>query len=164
MKYFIDIMIFTLLLCGSLDRKAVWGKRDACVCMAESLPCSLETTTTLLTSYTPIKNKKFWKRNSQLKKIILILFRKSFYLYQKVISECCSVVSDYLRHHGLYSPWNSPGQNTGEGSLSLLQGLFPTQRLNPGLLHCWWILYQLSHQGSPRILEWVAHPFSSGSS
>ena len=51
--------------------------------------------------------------------------------------------------HGLYSPWNSPGQNTGVGSLSLLQGIFPTQRLNPGLLHCRQILYQLSHKGSP---------------
>ena len=36
--------------------------------------------------------------------------------------------------------------------------------LNPGILHCRWILYQLSHKGSPRILEWVAYPFSSGSS
>ena len=45
----------------------------------------------------------------------------------------------------LYSPWNSPGKNTGVGSLSLLQGIFPTQGLNPGLPHCWWILYQLSH-------------------
>ena len=63
-----------------------------------------------------------------------------------------------------YSPWNSPGQNTGVGGVSLLQGIFPTQGLNPGLLHCRWILYQLSHEGSPRILEWVAYPFSSGSS
>ena len=69
-----------------------------------------------------------------------------------------------LRPHGLYSPWNSPGQNTGAGSLSLLQGIFPTQGLNPGLLHCWWIFYQLRHKGSPRILEWVAYPFSRGSS
>ena len=75
-----------------------------------------------------------------------------------------SVVSDYLWPCGLYSPWNSPGQNTGVGSLSLLQGIFPTQGLNPGLLHCRWILYQLSHKGSPRILEWVAYPFSRGSS
>jgi len=45
------------------------------------------------------------------------------------------------------------------GSLSLLQGIFPTQGLNPGLLHCRWILYQLSHKESPRILEWVACPF-----
>ena len=63
-----------------------------------------------------------------------------------------------------YSPWNSPGQNTGVGSLSLLQGVFPTQESNPGLPRCRWILYQLSHQGSPRILEWVAYPFSSRSS
>ena len=63
-----------------------------------------------------------------------------------------------------YSPWNSPGQNTGLGSLSLLQGIFPTQGSNPGLPHCRRILYQLSHKGSPTILEWVAYPFSSGSS
>ena len=61
-------------------------------------------------------------------------------------------------------PWNSPGQNTGEGSLSLLQEIFPTQGSNPGLPHCGQILYQLSHNGSSRILEWVACPFSSGSS
>ena len=72
-------------------------------------------------------------------------------------------MSDSLWPHGLYSPWNSPGQNTGVGSCSLLQEIFPTQGLNPGLLHCRLILYQLSHQGSPRILEWVACPFSSGS-
>ena len=41
------------------------------------------------------------------------------------------------------------GQNTGVGSLSLLQGIFPTQGWNPGLPHCRWILYQLSHRGSP---------------
>ena len=45
------------------------------------------------------------------------------------------------------------------GSLSLLQGIFPTQGSNPGLPHCRWILYQLCHNGSPRILEWVAYPF-----
>ena len=73
-------------------------------------------------------------------------------------------MSDSLQTHGLYSPWNSPGQNTGVGSLCLLQGIVPTQGLNPGLLHCRWILYQLSHKESPRILEWVAYPFSRGSS
>ena len=61
------------------------------------------------------------------------------------------------------SPWNSPGQNTGVGSLSLLQGIFRTQGSNPGLPHCRWILDQLSHKGSPVTLEWVAYPFSSGS-
>ena len=56
------------------------------------------------------------------------------------------VVSDSFWPHGLYSLWNSPGQNTGVGSRSLFQGIFPTQGLNPGLLHCRWILYQLSHK------------------
>ena len=79
-------------------------------------------------------------------------------------SESHSVVSDSLRPHGLYSPWNSLGQNTEVGNLSLLQGIFQTQGLNPGLPHCRQILYQLSHKGSPRILEWVTYPFSSGSS
>ena len=69
-----------------------------------------------------------------------------------------------LQPHGLYSPWNSLGQNTGVGSLSLLQEIFPTHGSNPGLPHYRWMLYQLSHKGSPRILEWVAFPFSSRSS
>ena len=73
-------------------------------------------------------------------------------------------MSDSLWPRGLYSLWNSPGQNTGVDSLFLLQGIFPTQGLNPGLPHCRQILYQLSHKGSPRILEWVACPFSSRSS
>ena len=58
-------------------------------------------------------------------------------------------MSDSLQSRGLYSPWNSPGHNTGVGSLSLLQGICPTQGSNPGLLHCRQILYQLSHKGSP---------------
>ena len=73
-------------------------------------------------------------------------------------------MSNSLWPHGPYSSWNSPGQNTGVGSRSLLQGIFPTQGLNPDLSHCRWILYQLSHKGSPRILVWVAYPFSSRSS
>ena len=57
-------------------------------------------------------------------------------------------MSDSLQPHGLYSPWNSPGQNTAVGSLSLLQGIFLTQESNRGLLHCRRILYQLNYQGS----------------
>ena len=53
-------------------------------------------------------------------------------------------MSDSLQPHGLYRPWNSPGQNTGVGSLSLIQGILPTQGLNPGRQHCRWILYQLA--------------------
>ena len=80
-----------------------------------------------------------------------------------VHSESRSVVSDSLPPNGLYSPWNSPGQNTAVGSLSLLQGISPTQGSNPDFPHCRQILYQLSHKGSPRILEQVAYPFSSES-
>ena len=69
-------------------------------------------------------------------------------------SESLLVVSNSLQSHGLYSQCNSPGQNTGVGSLSLRQGIFPTQGSNPGLPHCRWILYQLSHKGSRGILEW----------
>ena len=63
-------------------------------------------------------------------------------------------------------PTKSPGKpkKTGVGSLPFLQGNFPTQGSNPGHSHCWWILYQLSHKGSPRMLEWVACPFPSESS
>ena len=56
-----------------------------------------------------------------------------------------------------------PGKNTGLGCQALLQGIFPTQGSNPILLHCRQILYHLSHQASPRILEWVSYPFSRGS-
>ena len=59
---------------------------------------------------------------------------------------------------------DSPGKNTGVGCHALLQGIIPAQGLNPGLLYCKWILCHLSHQGSPRILEWVTYPFSRGTS
>ena len=75
-----------------------------------------------------------------------------------------SVMSNSLQPLGLHSLWNSPGQNTGVGSLSLFQGIFPIQGSKASLPHCRRILYQLSHKGSPRILEWEDYPFSRGSS
>ena len=65
-----------------------------------------------------------------------------------------SVASDSLRHHvlqptRLLCPWDSPGKNTGMGCHALLQGIFPIQGSNLGLLHCRWILYHLSNQDSP---------------
>ena len=76
------------------------------------------------------------------------------------VTESCSTLCNPMdcAVHGILQ-----AKNTGVGSFSLLQGIFPTQGLTPGLLHCRWILYQLSHKGSPRILEWVVYPFSSGS-
>ena len=78
------------------------------------------------------------------------------------VTQLCPTLCDSATR--LLCPWDSPGQNAGVGSHFLLQGIFLTQGSNPSLLHCRWILYYLSHQGSPRILEWVAYPFSSGSS
>ena len=60
------------------------------------------------------------------------------------VAQLCLTFCD---SHGLYSPWNSLGQNTGVGSLSLPQGIFPTQGSNPDLLPCRQIVYQLSHKG-----------------
>ena len=106
--------------------------------------------------------------------LILVLFKMiwqekhlkviNYQLLHIYESESHSVMSNSLWPHGLYSAWNSPGQNTGVGSLPFLHGIFPTQGLNPGILHYRKILYQLSHKWSPRILEWVAYPFSRGSS
>ena len=65
----------------------------------------------------------------------------------KVKVKSHSVMSNSLQPHGLYNPWNSPGQNTGVGSLSLLQGIFSIQGYNTGLPHCRQILYQLILKG-----------------
>ena len=78
------------------------------------------------------------------------------------MSDFCDPMDCSLPGHSVHG--DSPGKNTGVGCHALLQGIFPTQGSNPGLPHYRRILFQLSHQGSPRILEWVAIPFSSGSS
>ena len=62
------------------------------------------------------------------------------------VSQSCMTLCDPMD----CSSWNSPGQNTGVGNLSFLQGIFPTQGLNSGLPHCRQILHQLSHKGSPK--------------
>ena len=59
------------------------------------------------------------------------------------------------------SPWNSSGQNTGVGSCSLFHAIFPTQGLKPGLPHCRWILYQLSHRGNPKYIVWKSPIYTS---
>ena len=96
--------------------------------------------------------------------IIALLIYHSLYVKMMLIfgwlkwkeSVSCSVVSNSLQAHGLWPvrlcPWNSPGENTGVGCHSLLQGIFLTQGLNLGLLHCRQIPYYLSHQGN---LGWL---------
>ena len=80
-------------------------------------------------------------------KFICIIFLDS--VYKRGVCVSLSGVSDSLQPHGRYSSWDSPGQNTGVGNLSLLQGIFPTQEVNLGLPHRRQMLYQLSHEGSP---------------
>ena len=67
------------------------------------------------------------------------------------VAQLCLTLCDTLG----YSPWNSPGQNNGVGSLSLLQGIFPTQKSNWSLLHCRQFLYQLSYQRNPYIYLYI---------
>ena len=81
-----------------------------------------------------------------------------------LVDQSCPALRNPMDYGILHSPQNSPGQNTGVGILYLLQANSPTQISNPGLPHCRWILYPLSHKGSPKILEWEAYPFSSRSS
>ena len=91
--------------------------------------------------------KKYMKRCSKLVIIREVQIKTysevSFHTSQNE-SESHSVMSDSVTPWTIKSPWNSPGQNTGVGSLSLLQGIFPTQGSNLGLLHCMWILDHLS--------------------
>ena len=78
---------------------------------------------------------------------------KSLVLHSENDSFSLSVMSDSSQPHRLRTPWllcpwDSPDKNTGVGCHALLQGIFLTQGSNLGLLHCWQILYCLSHQGS----------------
>ena len=84
-----------------------------------------------------------WPRRLEYTQHMSVYVGNSDYIL-KVAQSCPT-----LRPHGLSSPWDSPGQNTGVGSLSFLQGICPNQGLSPGPPHCRRILYQLSHQGSP---------------
>ena len=63
-------------------------------------------------------------------------------------TQLCDTLCHPMEPARLLCSWNFPGKNTGVGCCSLLQGMFSTQGLDPGLLHCRQVLYHLSHQGS----------------
>ena len=87
------------------------------------------------------------------------------YVLCSVIQSCptlCDPMDCSLPGFSVYR--DSPGKNTGVGCHALLREIFPTQGSNPSLPHRRWILYHLSHQGSPRTLGWVPYPFSKRSS
>ena len=91
---------------------------------------------------TPKRNASDWEKNNN---NTVTEVKNAFVGFIKVNwSESYSVMSNSLQPHGLYRPWNSPGQNTGVSNHSLLQGILPTQGSNP---HCRQILYQLSYKG-----------------
>ena len=125
-----------LILCGSVGGRGVWGRMDTRIRMAESLCCSC--------AISHIVNR--------LCAVLSLVAQSCLTLWEPMD---CSLPASSV--HGA-----SPGKNTVVGCHALLQGIFPTQGLNPGLPHHRQILYHLSHQGSPRILEWVAYPFSRG--
>ena len=83
-----------------------------------------------------------------------------------LVAQSCPTLCDPMDWNpaGSFVHGNSPGKNTGVGRHALLQRIFPMQGSNPALPCCRRILYHLNHQGTPRILEWVAYPFSRGSS
>ena len=88
------------------------------------------------------KDSEFPKQGAQ---ILSLVRERDLACHSQEFTLC---MSNSLQPRGLCSPWDSLGQNTGVGSCCLLQEIFPTQELNPGLLHCRQILDQLSHQGS----------------
>ena len=83
-----------------------------------------------------------------------------------LVAQSCPTLCDLMGCNppGFSVHGDSPGRNTGVGCHALLQGICQTQESKPGLPHCRWILHYLSQQESPRILEWVAYPFSRRSS
>ena len=97
---------------------------------------------------------------------IYIYIHTHTHTYIYIVSQSCLTLCD----HKKFSPpgssvyGDSLGKNTGVACHALLQRIFPTQQLNPGLQHCRWILYPLRHQWSPWILEWVAYPIPRASS
>ena len=107
-------------------------------------------------SHLPLRKTCYLKEIFSLKNPIILNVKSE--------SESRSVMSNSLWHHGLYSPWNSSGQHTRVGTLSLLQGIFQAQGLNPGFPTLQADSLSPEPQGSPRLLEWIIYPFSSGSS
>ena len=128
-----------------MGRKSKKEWRSTYTCITDFLCCTADTN---------IVKKLYFNKNKILKMITHLIYLTQLPLKVKVTQSCLTLCDP------VDSLWNSPGQTNGVGSLSLLQGIFPIQGSNTGLLHCRWILNQLSHKGNPRIQEWVAYPFS----
>ena len=118
------------------------------------------------------ENKQTKTDNELEKSLVIIIFkrRKKIHIIMSTLSclvnQSCTTLFDSMdcSPPGSSVHGDSPGKTTGVVFHVLLQGIFSTQGLNPGVPQCRWILHHLSHQGSPRTLEWVAYPFSRGAS
>ena len=90
---------------------------------------------------------------SSIFRVFYILYHFLVNMYMCLVAQLCPTLCDPMdcSPPGSSVRGDSPGKNIGVGCLALLQGIFPTQGLNAGLLHCRWILYHLSHQGSPNM-------------
>ena len=128
------------MLCGRLDWRGVWGMMD--------------TFTWYMYMYSWVFSLFIWNYHIIVNRLCCAVLSHS------VVSDSCDPTDCSPLGSSVHG--DSPGKNTGVGCCAIFQGIFPTQQSNPGLSHCRWILYHLSHQGSPRILEWVADPFSRG--
>ena len=95
---------------------------------------------------------------------LIIVWQWKSFSHVQLFATPWSIQSLEFSRPEYWSGFPSPGDVPFSRRRSLLQGIFPTQGLNPDLPNCRQILYQLSHQGSPRILEWVVYPFSRPSS
>ena len=113
--------------------------REETGCVGEFFVCFSLVGKTITCSWTS-KDYCWWHQKSQ------VDYFSFFSVYVSVSHQSRSVMSDSLWPRGLYSPWNFLVQNTGVGSCSLLQGIFPTQGSNPDFPHCRQILYQLSYR------------------
>ena len=125
------------MLCGRLDGRRVWRRMVTCICMAESFCCPPETIITLFIGYMKVT----------VAQSCLTLCNPVDYTVQGILQ---ARILEWVAVP--FSRVSNPGYR------------FLTQGSNPGLLHCRWILYQLSHQGSPGTLKWVAYSFSGRSS
>ena len=115
----------------------------------------------------PIKYFEYFAKECSCQLALLIQCMSCFKEYSIwLVSQLWPTLCDLMGSSPKGSPVHggSPGKNTGVDCQVLLQGIFQTQGSNPVLPHLRWILYQLSHLGNPRTLEWVAYPFSRGSS
>ena len=128
--------------CGSLERRGVWGRMDTWTCMVESLCCSPETITTLLISYTPIRNKMFKKQNKMQKKILMSSRKNKTLVYNTGSHTLvCAVLSCFSHVRLFVTLWTVvrqpplsmgfPGKKTGVGCHALLPGDLPQSGIKP---------------------------------